>query len=132
MKARKKSASEKIFISAVISSVCFIYHSIANALIIPMTTGQMETLTINNVTGTFQTVMLEQAYTNPVVVCTNNLDSVADPAVVVRLNNVTGSGFDIQLQVAYGPGTPVAAKVHCIIAEEGINEMSDGTDFEAS
>ena len=66
MKKRKKTASKRIFISAVLGSVPFLFHSVAGALVIPMTTGQMEALTVNNVNGTFQTVMLEQAYTNPV------------------------------------------------------------------
>lgn len=107
----------------------------ATALVI---SPQLEALLIPSVGGGFQTISLENTYTNPVVVCTYNLPSAADGEAVVRIDAVSPGSFDVRLQALDPPAPPLAADsdVYCLVAEEtpaggGPYTLPGGVQFEA-
>jgi hypothetical protein len=82
-----------------------------------------------SVGGSWTTVNLVNTYTSPVVVCAVNYDNNSAP-VVVRVNNVTATSFDVMLQDA--GGSVVADDVHYVVMEEGVWTLPDGTAIEAA
>ncbi|MCP5095185.1 MAG: hypothetical protein GY943_06505, partial [Chloroflexi bacterium] len=79
---------------------------------------KLETITANNVSsGGWTTVSLSNTYDSMVVVCTVVYVNNTRPEVV-RMQNATGSSFQIKLQ---NPDnlTLVNEKVHCLVMEEG-------------
>ncbi|MEM8486811.1 MAG: putative Ig domain-containing protein, partial [Bacteroidota bacterium] len=69
-------------------------------------------------------------FASPVVVC-NALATEDDLPRVVRINKLSGAGFDIRLQNPSGE-TGQSASVHCLAAEEGLWKLPDGAVFEAA
>ncbi len=94
-------------------------------------TGELEVLIVPNVGYTWQTVSLENTYTNPIPVCTYVLPSVASNPAVVRIRNITGSSFEVKIQEPVDSSAVTASDVHCIVAEEGYHTLSNGQVFEA-
>jgi len=88
----------------------------ANAVIV---TSGLEAITISNVGNTFQTVNLENTYTNAIPVCTYNLPALSDIPAVVRITAITATSFDVKIQRAAPSGTETASDVHCVISETG-------------
>ncbi len=100
----------------------------------------LEAIIVPGVGTTVQSISLDNLYTSPVVVCTYNLPSAADGEAVIRVNNVAGGGFDIQLQQldVNPPGNPavVPNDIYCLIAEETLpgqapHSLPGGLIFEA-
>jgi hypothetical protein len=81
------------------------------------------------VDDTSQTVDLDSTYTSPVVVCTPHYANGTAP-IVVRVDNVTATSFDVWLQNPGDLSTPVAETVWYIVMEEGAWSV-DGVKFEA-
>lgn len=79
----------------------------------------------------FQTWSFDNAYISPVPVCTYVLPSSADEPAAVRIDNITSTSMQIRLQEPRNGSGITAFDVHCIIAEEGLHTLSDGTNFEA-
>ena len=79
----------------------------------------------------FQTWSFDNAYTNPVPVCTYVLPSSADEPAAVRIDSITSTNMQIRLQEPRNGAGITASEVHCIIAEEGVHTLPDGTNFEA-
>lgn len=75
-------------------------------------------------------VSLRNTYTDPVVVATPNLDSDSDNPTVVRITNVTGSGFDVYLQNPSGNAVTDADVFYTVI-ESGLHSLPGGTPLEA-
>jgi hypothetical protein len=84
---------------------------------------------VTGVTDTWQRVAFRQCFLRPVM-ATLHIESADTDANVVRLRNVTSSGFDIRLQNA--SGTAISAEsVNYLVVEEGAFTLLDGTQIEA-
>jgi len=95
-----------------------------------MLTTDLELKLVPNVGATWQTVTLENAYSNAVVVCTYNLPSALDPPATTRIQNVTGTSFQLRLQQFENSAIVTPGDVHCVIADEGAYN-SGGLKYEA-
>ncbi len=77
---------------------------------------------VPGVTDSWQTVSLPQSYSTPVIVASVD-QPIGSPPVVTRLDNVTGTSFDLRVQnpsgAAAGPVT-----VRYLVAEEGVYDAS--------
>ncbi|QFU74586.1 hypothetical protein EY643_02360 [Halioglobus maricola] len=95
--------------------------------------GLLETLRVPAVTDDWEPVALRAVYDSPVVVCARNLVSDADTEAVVRVDNVTGTSFDVRLQVPSDQLGATASDVYCLVAEEGDYDLTSvgGPKFEA-
>lgn len=83
-----------------------------------------------NVGASWQTITLENTYTEPVPVCTYNLPSSASPPATTRIRNVFPGSFDIRLQQFNNSSAVTASDVHCVIADLGAYN-SGGLKYEA-
>ena len=89
----------------------------------------LESQVLTDISSDWVSVDFTSLFVNPVVVC-SALASADDLPRVVRINRLTGSGFDIRLQNPSGEiGQP--ASVHCLTAEEGLWKLPNGQLFEA-
>jgi hypothetical protein len=91
--------------------------------------GALETVTVLGGPD-WVPVPVSHTFVNPVAVC--SVRQVTNPKpVVVRMRNVTATGFEIAL-VSPGDANPVASDlVDCIVAEEGAWTLPDGRSMEA-
>ncbi|MEM9316758.1 MAG: hypothetical protein AAGA95_19280, partial [Pseudomonadota bacterium] len=92
--------------------------------------GLLETLKVEDVGTAFITVPLRRSYDDPIVVCTGNLNSDRaaagnDREAVVRIRNASSNSFQVRIQ---RPGflTAEARDVYCLVAEEGVHDLSSG------
>ena len=113
-----------------------LFAAALSCLPLSQATGQalsedVEVTLVPNVGATFQTVALYNSYTSPVIVCTYNLASSADPSATVRMRNVRTTSFEIRLQQFENSSTVSPGDVHCLIVEEGVHTLSDGLEIEA-
>ena len=83
-----------------------------------------------NVGASWQTIQLENSYTEAVPVCTYNLPSDLSPSATTRIRNVTATSFDIRLQQFENSSSVTASDVHCVIADVGAHN-SGGLKYEA-
>ncbi len=98
-----------------------------NSLVTPF---QMETVVRNDVSSAnWAAVSLTNTYIDPIVVCSLNYRNNTVPEVV-RMRNVTATGFQIQLQNPNGNAL-IAEPVHCLVVEAGAWDLPDGTKIEA-
>jgi hypothetical protein len=80
--------------------------------------------------GTWDIVSLSQSYTSPVVIATANYDNTSDP-IAVRIQNASGSSFDVTVQAA-GGSAPSNIDVYYMVVEEGVYTVAaDGVKMEA-
>lgn len=87
---------------------------IANAYSI---TSYLEMVVVSSVSNTWQTLSLDNTYTNPVVACTYHLISDANVEGSVRVR-ILGSAIQVRVQRPLnGDATP--SDVYCTISEEG-------------
>jgi len=93
-------------------------------------TSDLELKLIPNVGAGWQTVPLENSYTDAIVVCTYNLPSDSDPPATTRIQNITATSFQLRLQQFENSSVVTASDVHCVIAEEGAYD-SGGLKYEA-
>jgi len=93
-------------------------------------TAFMESLVVSATTF-FTQVPLTKTYTSAVPVCTVQYDTGKNMnPVVIRIDNIGPSSFDIKLQVPGGFQVDVR-NVHCLVVEEGAWILSDGRKIEA-
>lgn len=77
-------------------------------------------------------VLFEKTYTDPVVVA-GPLSHNGDHPAVVRIRNITTTGFDIRIQEwPYLDGPHILEQVGYVVMERGCYLLSDGTRLEAS
>ena len=77
------------------------------------------------------TISLANSYTSMVVVATPNYDGQSPP-LVTRIQNATGSSFDVMVQRADGLAAPVTADVYFFVIEEGVYTVAEhGVSLEA-
>jgi uncharacterized repeat protein (TIGR01451 family) len=91
----------------------------------------VEAKRIENVGATWQTVDLVNTYTSAVVACTYNLRTNANREAHVRVRNVGSDTFEVRVQRFEDSSAFTASDVHCLIADEGVNTLSDGRVIEA-
>ncbi|MEM9226092.1 MAG: hypothetical protein AAGA24_06215, partial [Pseudomonadota bacterium] len=91
----------------------------------------VEAVRAPNVGAGWQTVDLVNTYTSAVVTCTYNLRSSSDNEATVRIQNVTSNSFQVRAQQFENSSAVTASDVHCLIADEGVNTLSDGRVIEA-
>jgi PKD repeat protein len=85
---------------------------------------------LSGVSSSWQTVILTNTYTSPVVVCSNDLGSAGLPAVS-RVRNATGNSFDVMVQNPSGTALS-GYNVHYMVIEEGVyTNAVDGVTMEA-
>jgi len=105
--------------------------SSAHAVIV---TPELEVITVSSVGSTFQTVNLQNTYTNAIPVCTYNLVSSASVPAAVRITNITSNSFDVRIQNPTNgdvTGAVTPNDVHCFVSDEGAHTLSDGFKYEA-
>ena len=91
----------------------------------------IETHRIENLTATWETITLANSYSAPVVVCTYVLPSNASNEAHTRVQNVTGSSFDVRVQRFENSSAITASDVHCLVVETGAHTLADGRKIEA-
>jgi len=101
----------------------------------PMAYGQLLTANLElklvpNVGAAWQTIALENTYSNAVVVCTYNLPSSTSPPATTRIRNVTPTSFKLRIQQFENNSIVTTSDVHCVIADEGAHD-SGGLKYEA-
>ncbi len=94
-------------------------------------TPLLEWVTVPNVDERWQTVFLNNAYIDPVVVCTSNLYTTGNAPAVVRVRNAASTGFEVRLQNPGNGSAVTASTVRCLVAESGYHSLPDGRQFEA-
>ncbi len=94
-------------------------------------TQDMEVKRLPNIGAAWVTVNLENTYTNPIITCTYNLQSNANPSATTRIRNISGSSFQLRIQQFENSSTVTPGNVHCIIADEGVYDLPSGLKFEA-
>ena len=123
----KSKCTAKVFLLA--SSM--LVSVVANAVVV---TPDLEVITIPNVGSSFQTVSLQNTYTNTIPVCTYNLLSSANVPATVRITNITTTSFDVRIQNPTNgqiTGAVTPGDVHCIVSDGGSYILSDGFKYEA-
>lgn len=91
----------------------------------------LEALLVPNVGAAWVTVETVNTYTDPVVVCTYNLVSAANPPATVRMQNAGATSFQIRIQQFEDSNVVTASDVHCLVADTGVHTLSDGRKLEA-
>ncbi|WP_409432118.1 hypothetical protein ACJ3XI_07805 [Litorimonas sp. RW-G-Af-16] len=95
-----------------------------------MLTTDLEIKLVPNVGAAWQTVALENTYSDAIVVCKHNLVSSASPSATTRIRNVTATSFQLRLQQFENSSIVPTSNVHCVIADEGAYN-SGGLKYEA-
>lgn len=84
-----------------------------------------------DVGASWVTVDLVNTYDTSVVVCTYNLRTNANNDATVRVRNTGSDTFEVRVQRFETSDIFTPSDVHCLIADEGINTLSDGRVIEA-
>ena len=92
-------------------------------------TPVLETVILEEVGDAWVSVALTTTYTTPVIVC-SIYQSAQDVPKVVRLNNVTATGFDVRLQNPSNSALQ-SEQVYCLVTEQGVWTLPNGLAFEA-
>lgn len=95
-------------------------------------TNYFEVHLVKNVSTAWQTVNLDNTYSNAIVVCTYQLQdfTAANPPTVTRIDNITSNSFDLRIQ-GWEDSAATTNDVHCIIVDEGVHTLPDGRNLEA-
>ena len=92
-------------------------------------TEDLEYQKISGVGYNWQYVNFSNNYSDAIVVCSNVLPSSASNEAVVRVNNISSSGFDVKIQQPNDTDAGYTTDVYCIISDEG--EYSIPIHYEA-
>jgi len=95
-----------------------------------MLTTDLELKLVPNVGASWQTVQLENSYSDAIVVCTYNLTSNLNPSATTRIQNITPTSFELRIQQFENSSVVSASDVHCVIANEGAHN-NGGLKYEA-
>ena len=82
-------------------------------------TEDLEYQKVSSVGYTWQYVSFANSYSDPIIVCSNVLTSSTQSEAVVRINNVSSSGFDVKIQASDDTDPGYSTEVYCIISDEG-------------
>jgi hypothetical protein len=93
---------------------------------------RLSTGRLDDVGGTWETVLLPESYNDPVIVASVQYDASLEPDAVVRIRNVNGARFDLRVQNPGGIPLAGAYTVHWVVAEAGVyTEAVHGIRMEA-
>ena len=90
----------------------------------------LESRVLTDITSEWVSVDFTSVFLDPIVVC-NALSDVDAVPKVVRINRLSGDGFDLRVQSPSGQ-TVQPTSVHCLSAESGTWNLPDGSRFQAS
>ncbi len=100
-------------------------------------TDDLEVHLIAGVSTAWQTVSLDNTYSNAIPICNYNLVSFSGispnydyPPAAVRIRNITANSFDVRIQ-GWEDAAAVAGDVHCLVSDEGAFTLPNGTRYEA-
>ena len=93
-------------------------------------TTDLELKLVPNVGAGWQTIALENTYSDAIIVCTYNLPSSSSPPATTRIQNITATSFQLRIQQFENSSIVTASDVHCVIADEGAHD-SGGLKYEA-
>ena len=97
----------------------------------PTTPADFSIETVSADVGSSPTaVALGESYVSPVPVCSAQVVNNTAP-VVVRVDNLTATGFTVRLQNPGDIDAVVFDTVSCLVVEEGVWTLSDGRSIEA-
>lgn len=91
---------------------------------------KMENEIIRNLSDSWQTISLSQAYSSPVIVATVRMDSANMPPAITRIRNAGSNSFEIRIQGPNGH-TYHAYDVDYWVVEEGVYTAANGMVMEA-
>ncbi len=90
----------------------------------------LETLAISNVDENWTSVAFANSYQSPVVACSSTYANNSIP-FVIRMDQLTGSGFNIRLQNPSDLTTLNGESITCLAVEEGAWTLPNGAFIEA-
>jgi len=93
-------------------------------------TPTLEIKLVPDVNDSWQTVNLENTYTDAIVVCNYNLRSDNHMPAVPRIRNILPGSFELKTQAWVTVGVTALSNVHCVISQEGAYD-SGGLKYEA-
>lgn len=108
-------------------TMCFARFPVSAQVLTP----DFEVRLVPNVGALWQTITLENTYSDAVVICTYNLPSSASPSATTRIRNVGATSFQLRIQQYENSSTVTASDVHCLIADVGAYTLASGVKFEA-
>ncbi len=82
-------------------------------------TADLEYLKVSSVGYGWQSVSLENSYSDAIVVCSNVLPSSSDKEAVVRIQNIASSSFEVKIQRPNDVDPAYSTDVYCIVSDEG-------------
>ena len=91
----------------------------------------IETHRIEDVSASWETVILANDFTEPVVVCTYVLPSSASNEAHTRIRNVSPSSFELMVQRFEDSSDVTASDVHCLVVEKGSHTLPNGQRINA-
>ncbi len=91
----------------------------------------IETHRVENVSASWETITLANAYTAPVVVCTYVLPSNASNEAHTRVRNVAPSSFEVRVQRFEDSSAVTTSDVHCLVVETGAHSLPSGQKVSA-
>jgi len=114
----------------------FVAFAMCAAIGLPPARGQalsldVEAVLVPDVGASWVTVDLVNTYTASVVACTYNLRTNANNEATVRVRNAGTDTFEVRAQRFENSDAVTASDIHCLIADEGVNTLSDGRVIEA-
>jgi len=115
----------------------FVGGSLSTTVNAAALSADLEVHLLADVSTTWQTVPLDNTYTNAIPICTYKLESYSGalpnadfPAATVRIRNITGTSFDVRIQ-GWEDTAATANDVHCLVSDEGAFTLPNGTRYEA-
>ena len=131
--ARTQARRLGVACSVLIAFLCSVWSSVFAAVL----TDDLEVHLLNGVSTSWQTVTLENSYTNAIPICNYNLVSFAGtnpnytyPPAVVRIRNITANSFEVRIQ-GWEDSPATTGDVHCLVTDEGVFKLPNGTVYEA-
>ena len=82
-------------------------------------TENLEYQKVSSVSYAWKHVNFSNNYSDAIVVCSNVLPSKNHNEAVVRINNITASGFDVKIQRPNDVDAGYTTDVYCVISDEG-------------
>ena len=93
-------------------------------------TADLEIKLVENAGSAWQTINLENTYTDAIVVCSYRLPSISSNDAVTRIRNITANSFDLRVQQFETSSAVTASDVFCVISDEGAYDIG-GLRYEA-
>jgi len=99
--------------------ILFLLFTLTLFLFSKSITPDLEYQKISSVGYAWKHVDFSNNYSDAIVVCSNVLPSSSNNEAVVRVNNITSTGFDVKIQRPNDIDPGYTTDVYCIISDEG-------------